>query len=131
MIRQFALPCIQRMAEAFGGQVYIHFCTLEKSRSEHVYDTLCTEPCVCAASSQFGFEYYEKNVDNLEDALAIESLYGNGIEYVMEKYGSFENWAKDFVPRFKDRSGLVLYFEMKSIEEGKCLWDIWHKAHEI
>lgn len=131
MIKQFVLPHIDRMAQAFGGLTYVHFCTLDKSRSEHVYPALADDRHVCAASSQFAFEYYEKNVDNLEHNLAIESLYGNGIEYVIDKYGSFEKWAVDFVPRFKNRSGLILYFEVDSIDEGKTLWEIWQKAHKL
>jgi len=130
MIGESVLPHIDRMAEAFGGRIYVHFCTLEGSRSEHVYGALADDPCVFAASSQFGFEYYEKNVDRLEGRLAIESLYGDGMTYVTEKYGSFEKWAGDFVPRFKDRSGLILYFEADSVDEGKRLWEIWQKAHE-
>ncbi|MCK5381950.1 MAG: hypothetical protein KAJ81_10785, partial [Candidatus Latescibacteria bacterium] len=117
MIREFALPRIDRMAQAFGGRIYVHFCTLEKSRSEHVYEALAQASCVFAASSQFGFAYYEKNVDQLEGRLAIESLYGDGIDYLISKHGSFEDWAREFVPRFKDRSGLILYFEVQSVEE--------------
>ena len=130
MIREFALPRIDRMAQAFGGRIYVHFCTLEKSRSEHVYEALAQASCVFAASSQFGFAYYEKNVDQLEGRLAIESLYGDGIDSLIHKHGSFENWAREFVPRFKDRSGLILYFEVPSVEAGKTIWEVWQAAHE-
>ena len=34
-------------------------------------------PFIVAVSSQFGFDYYERNVDRLEGKLAIESLYGD------------------------------------------------------
>ena len=83
------------------------------------------------ASTQFGFEYYEKNVDQLEGRLAVESFYGEGISYVVNKYGSFETWAKDFVPRFKHRSGLILYFNVDSVEEGKRCWEVWQAAHQF
>jgi len=130
MMREVALPHIGQMAQAFGGRSYVHFCSLENSRGEQVYDVLADDPRVFAASSQFGFEYYERNVDRLEHRLAVESLYGDGASYVLEQHGSFENWARDFVPRFKDRSGLVLYFEVSSVEEGKRLWDVWETAHQ-
>ena len=130
MIREFALPHIDQMAQAFGGRIYVHFCTLDKSPCEQVYDVLADDPRVFAASSQFGFEYYEENVDRLENRLAIESFYGDGMSYVIKKHGSFESWARDFVPRFKNRSGLVLYFEVGSVEEGKRLWDVWQSVHE-
>ena len=50
---------------------------------------------------------------------------------MVERHGSFEGWARDFVPRFKKRSGLVLYFEVGSVEEGKRLWDVWETAHQM
>jgi len=101
------------------------------SRCEQVYDTLVDAPRIFAASSQFGFDYYERNVDRLAGRLAIESLYGDGARHVVERHGSFEGWARDFVPRFKKRSGLVLYFEVGSVEEGKRLWDVWETAHQM
>ena len=131
MIGTFVRPCIDRMARAFGGQAYVHFCSLEDSRSEHVYEAFLDDPYVCAVSSQFGFEYYQHNVDRLEGRLAIESFYGAARNYVTGKFGSFEAWAQDFVPRFKDRSGLILYCEVSSIDEGKRLWQTWNQAHKL
>ena len=81
-------------------------------------------------SSQFAFEYYEKNVDRLQGRLAIEALYGGGRSYLIEKYGSFEKWAKDFVPWFKKKSGLILYLDVGSLDEGKEFWRIWQNAHK-
>ena len=52
------------------------------------------------------------------------------IENVSEQYNSFENWAYKFVPQFKDKSGLVLYCQVSSVDEVKRIWDIWQKAHE-
>lgn len=129
MIAEFSISGIGQIAEAFGSRVYLHFCTLEHSQAEHVYPALAKLPYVFAASSQFGFEYYQRNVDTLQGRLAIESLYGDAFDYVVRKYGSFESWAREFVPKFRDRSGLVLYFEVESVDQGKCLWDIWERAH--
>ena len=138
MIREFIWPEYEKLANAFSGKVYLHFCSLEETRYEQIYDTMIDCPFIVAVSSQFGFDYYERNVDKLEGKLAIESLYGDfepegarGVDCAIKQYGSFENWANTFVPRFKDRSGLILYFEVRSIEEGKRYWDIWQKAHEI
>lgn len=134
MIQKFVLPYITQLAQSFGGRAYIHFCTLENSHVEHLYEVLAKDPDIFAASSQFGFQYYEKNIDRLEGRLAIESFYGGEpigpLDYVINKFGSFQKWATWFVPRFKDRSGLVLYFEVRSVEEGKQYWKIWQTAHE-
>ena len=129
MIREFVLPYLDHFGDAFGGSIYVHFCTLEQSRVDHVFNALAESQSVFAASSQFGLEYYEEHLDELEGRLAIESLYGDGIDYVNAKFGSFENWARDFVPRFKNRSGLVLYFEVASTDEARHLWEIWQEAH--
>ena len=128
-IRQLVLPSVRRMAGAFGGRAYLHFCSLQNSRCEHVYEALRDDPVVFATSSQFGFEYYEQHVDELAGRLAIESLYGDALPYIERTHGSFEAWAKDFVPRFKGRSGLVLYFEVSSAEEAKHYWSVWQAAH--
>ena len=81
-------------------------------------------------SSQFGFEYYQQYLDKLRGKLAVESFYGDAYKYVCQKYGSFEDWANEFVPRFKNESGLVLYMNVTSIEEGKKVWDVWQKVHQ-
>ena len=82
-------------------------------------------------SSQFGFEYYEQHLDELRGRIAIESFYGeDAIEYVCQKYGSFRDWANYFVPRFKNKSGLVLYFQVGSLEEGCEVWAAWQEAHQ-
>jgi hypothetical protein len=86
---------------------------------------------VKVVSSQFGFEYYEQHLDELRGRMAIESFYGeDAIEYVCQKYGSFRDWANYFVPRFKNESGLVLYFQVDSLEEGCEVWAAWQEAHQ-
>ncbi len=129
MIEEIVVPEFEKIADAFGGKVYVHFCSLDNSRSEHVYDALLDVPFISAVSSQFGFEYYEKNVDRLDGKLAIETFYDDAMSYVSKKFGSFEKWATEFVPKYKHRSGLILYFEVDSVAKGKELWDVWQKAH--
>jgi len=34
------------------------------------------------------------------------------------------------VPRVKDKAGLVLYFQVGSIEEGQEVWARWQEAHQ-
>ena len=138
MIREFVWPEYEKLANAFTGKTYVHFCSMEETRYEKIYDTMIDCPFIVAVSSQFGFDYYERNVDRLEGKLAIESLYGDfepegarGVAYAIKQHGSFENWANYFVPKFKDRSGLILYFEVRSLEEGHQCWEIWQNAHKI
>jgi len=130
MIAKFAVPYIEIIARRLGPAT-VHFCTLAERRSDHVFEPLAASPHIVMASTQFGFEYYEKHIDQLEGRLAIESFYGEGMSYVVKKYGSFEKWAKYFVPRFKHRSGLILYFTVNSVEEGKFCWEVWQDAHQF
>ena len=129
MIKTFAVPYIETLARQLGPTT-VHFCTLAQRRCDHVFEALADSPHIDMASSQFAFEYYESNVDRLQHKLAIEALYGGGRSYVIEKHGSFEDWARGFVPRFKKKSGLILYLEVSSLEEGKEFWQIWQKAHD-
>lgn len=129
MIKKFCLPVFAMVNGLHGGLGHIHFCSLPHSRFEHVYPVLADASEVAVVSSQFGFEYYEQHLEELRGRLAVESFYGDGYRYVCEKYGSFRDWANDFVPRFKNESGLVLYFQVDSIEEGREIWAIWKDAH--
>ena len=130
MIIEFCEPVIKQVNESFGGRGHIHFCSLANSRFEHIYPTMAQIPDVAVVSSQFGFEYYQQHIEELKGRLAIESFYGDAYKYVCEKYGSFETWANEFVSRFKNESGLVLYMNVDSVAEGKRIWEIWQRAHE-
>jgi hypothetical protein len=90
---------------------------------------LAGSPEVAVASTQFGFEYYETHLNELRRRLAVESFYGDALSYVRNRYGSFKEWANDFVPRFKNESGLVLYCQVDSIKEGMDMWNVWKEAH--
>jgi hypothetical protein len=129
MIREFCVPACATVNELCGGHGHLHFCSLPHSRFEHIYPVLADCPEVIVLSSQFGFEYYQDHLDQLRGRLAIESFYGDAYRYVCEQYGSFRAWAKQFVPRFKNESGLVLYFQVASVEEGRELWAAWNDAH--
>ena len=80
-------------------------------------------------SSQFGFEYYQAHLESLRGRLAIESFYGDAYTYVCEKFGSFGDWAFDFVPRFKNESGLILYLWVPSLDLAVEIWETWQQAH--
>jgi hypothetical protein len=130
MIREFCLPAFVQVNEVFGGSGHIHFCSLPHSRFEQVYRALMPMSEVTVVSSQFGFEYYEQHVDELRGRLAVESFYGDDVyPYVCQQYGSFRDWAEHFVPRFKNESGLALYFQVGSVEEGHEIWAVWQEAH--
>ena len=129
MIAEFCLPVCRLVNKLCGGRGHIHFCSLPHSRHEHVYEALLDATEVAVVSSQFGFEYYKDHLDELRHRLAVESFYGDAYSYVRETYGSFRSWALEFVPRFKNASGLVLYCQVDSIEEGREIWSIWQEAH--
>jgi len=129
MIRDFCLPAYSLINQLIDGAGHIHFCSLPHSRFEHIYMVFIEADIVSVISSQFGFEYYEKHLDELRGRLAVESFYGDALGYVRKDHGSFVDWAGEFVPRYKDQSGLVLYCTVGSVEEGKELWSIWKKAH--
>jgi hypothetical protein len=127
-IVELAVPYIELVACELGPAT-VHFCTLAKRRADHVFESLAGSEWISTASSQFAFEYYEGHVGELRGRLSIEAFYGMAYSYVQEKSGSFRDWAFDFVARFKNESGLVLYFEVPSIEAGREVWEIWQEAH--
>jgi hypothetical protein len=130
MIRQFCAPVFARVNRLSGGHGHVHFCSLPHSRYEHIYGVLAGMPGVTVVSSQFAFEYYAEHIEELRGRLAVESFYGSDARAsVCARYGSFRDWANEFVPRFKDESGLVLYFQVASVEEGREVWDVWQSAH--
>ncbi|MAE63754.1 MAG: hypothetical protein CMJ18_05735 [Phycisphaeraceae bacterium] len=107
----------------------MHFCTLAGRRSDQVFEPLAASPGIAMASTQFGFEYYVDHLDELRGRLAIEALYGDAHDYICRKHGTFRDWALDFVPRFKDESGLILFLQAPSVEAARALWDTWEQAH--
>ena len=127
-IAEFAVPYLEQIARELGPAT-VHFCTLARRRADHVFEPLARSNWIPVASSQFAFEYYEQNLDSLRGRLAIEALYGDAYRYIRETHGSFRDWAFDFVPRFKNESGLVLYFEAPSVDEGREVWATWKEAH--
>ena len=128
MIAEFVVTHIETVAKALGPAT-VHFCTLPEHRADHVFEPLAGSSYIQMASSQFAFEYYDAHLDKLRGRLAIESFYGDAYEYICEKHGSFRDWAFDFVPRFRNESGLILYFWVPSLELGEELWATWQEAH--
>jgi hypothetical protein len=131
MIERFCAPAYRRINAALGGSGHIHFCSIPHARLESVYESLLRLPDVSVASSQFGFDFYARNVDRLRGRLAIESFYGEARESVRQTHGSFRAWAREFVPRFKNQSGLLLYTTVSSVEEGREIWAEWEDAHGL
>lgn len=128
MITKFAVPPTETISRALGPAT-VHICTLPGHRADHVFEPLAAAPLIPVASSQFAFEYYETHLEQLRGRLALEAFYGDAYEYVCEKFGSFKDWAFDFVRRFKSESGLVLYTWVSSLELGQEMWETWHEAH--
>ena len=129
MIKDYIVRGCAVVNDVCGGRGHVHFCSLPHSRFEHVYPVLADSSEVAVLSSQFGFEYYQDHLDELRGRLAIESFYGDAYHYVSTKYGSFRDWANEFVPRFKNESGLVLYCQVASLDEARELWAVWEEAH--
>ena len=129
MIREFCLPAFELTNRMCGGSGHIHFCTLPHSRFDFIYPVLAASDQVSVVSSQFGFEYYQDHLAELRGRLAVEAFYGDALADVRARYGSFRAWANDFVPRFKDESGLVLYCQAASVDEGREMWADWAEAH--
>lgn len=129
MIRAYCLPAIRIVNKICGGRGHVHFCSLPHSRFEHIYAAFRAPKEVAVVSSQFGFEYYAEHINDLQGHLAIESFYGDALGYVRDKYGAFKDWAEQFVPRFKNKSGLVLYCQVDSVAEGREIWSDWKNAH--
>lgn len=129
MIRRFCAPVYHKINQIWQGQGHIHCCSLAHSRFEHLYPAFLDMPEVSVFSSQFAFEYYREHLPELKGRLALESFYGDALGYVTERYGSFENWADEFVPKYRNESGLLLYCQVSSVQEGKRLWQAWQKAH--
>ena len=128
-ISGFAVPHLETIARELGPCT-VHFCTLPQHRADQVFEPLARSPLVGVASTQFGFEYYETHLDELRGRLSIESFYGDAHDYVCDRYGSFRDWAFEFVPRYKSQSGLVLYFQVPDVDTGREYWEIWRAAHE-
>jgi len=129
-VRRFAVPSLETIARELGPAT-VHFCSLPDNLADQVFEPLAESPLISTASSQFAFTYYEQHVASLRGRLSIESLYGAARGSIVECWGSFRRWAEQFVPRFKNESGLVLYcFDVASVEEGREMWAIWQEAHE-
>jgi hypothetical protein len=131
MIRRFCLPAVARINHLCGGRGHIHFCSLPDSRFPHIYPVLAEAPEVAVVSSQFGFETYAGRLEALRGRLAVESFYGDAYRCVCERYGSFRAWAREFVARYKEESGLVLYTQVSSVDEGRDVWEAWQEAHRM
>ena len=129
MIQEFCGPAYRHTCEIWGGAGHVHCCSLDHRRFEHLYPAMAEMPEVAVLSTQFGFEYYQEHLEELRGRLAVESFYGDAYAYICRKYGSFRHWANDFVPRFKNESGLVLYCQAPSVDEGREIWSIWREAH--
>ena len=129
MIHTFCVPAVEIANDICGGLGHVHFCSLIERRHEHMYTALADADSIAVVSSQFGFEYYQQHLDALRGRLAVESYYGDALAYCIEKHGSFEQWARQFVPQFKNESGLVLYMQVDSVEEGQRYWQAWQDAH--
>lgn len=128
-INAFAVPHLETIARELGPAT-VHFCTLPERRADQLFEPLAQSSMINTASSQFGFEYYEQHVDQLRSRLSIEAFYGDAHDYVCQTAGSFRDWAFEFVPKFKNQSGLVMYLQVPDVDTGHEYWEIWQESHQ-
>lgn len=127
--KAFAVPHLETIARKLGPAT-VHFCTLAERRADQLFTPLAQSPLISTASTQFGFEYYAAHVEELRGQLSIEAFYGDAHDYVCEMTGSFRDWAFEFVPKFKNQSGLVLFFQVPDVDTGREYWETWKEAHQ-
>ena len=129
MIRDFCTPTYRRTCDELPGRGHVHFCTLAHSRFDYVFPVFAESDDVAVTSTQFGVEYYAGHLDQLRGRVAVEAFYGDAYADVCDQHGSFAAWADDFVPRFKDQSGLVMYMAVPTVELGRRVYQTWQQAH--
>ncbi len=125
LIKEFVIPYYDKIARAFNCSIEVHFCTMPASLGEQILDGLLDSQNIKGISTQLGTLHYEKNLMKIKNKLSVEAAYGHGLSYFSEKYGNFKNWASYIKMHFSNTSGLVLYTEVSSVEEGKRMLDEW------
>jgi hypothetical protein len=124
MIKRFVVPCYEKIALSFGCDVEIHFCSTTKLMGEQIIEGLLECEQITGMSTQMGTVHYANNLGKIKGRLAVEAGYGDAVPYFTQTHGSFKNWAKE-IKQYSQDSGLVLYTEVSSVDEGKKLLDDW------
>ncbi|NPV06486.1 MAG: hypothetical protein HPY83_00810 [Anaerolineae bacterium] len=128
-IEEFVVPYYAQIGRAFGGRVLLHFCSMPHTPGGHVVEVLRRHPDVFSGvSTQLGVQHYLAQQDGLRGILGVEAGYGVGISSYRVEYGSFAAWAEHLARRAPLRTGLVLYTEVRTLEEAQTMWQDWLAA---
>lgn len=118
LLREFVLPSWKKLADAFGGPVYNHYCSTYASRGLHLFDAIWDCPHVAGLSTQVGVEYYQENYERLKDRIMIESGYTGASTFdYFATAKTAEEWAASF-SLGGYRTGILLSYTAKSREHG-------------
>ena len=123
MIREYVIPCYERIAQSLHSPLVIHFCSVHKPEGRQIIRALADCDAVAAVSTQLGYELYDEFEDQIRGKLAIECGYGQGIAYGIQKYGSFRKFAEHI--KSKKNPGMIMYTTVFSSEEANQLWNEW------
>lgn len=128
MIRDFVVPCYRKIAESLHCRIEIHFCTTTRPIGEQIIKAFLDCDEVSGISTQLGTIHFERHRSLLRERLSIESGYGDAIERHIKENGTFKNWARRLKTMCGQRTGLVLYATVGSMEQGKRLLDDWREV---
>lgn len=118
ILREFVLPRWEKLADAFGGPVYTHYCSTYASKGLHLFDAVWDCPYVAGLSTQVGVEYYRENYDTIKDRFVIESGYtGENTPNYFDTVNSADEWAASF-SQVGYKSGMLLSYTARSREHG-------------
>ncbi len=131
MIEEFVVPYYRRIAQAFGGKVLLHFCSMPQARGAHVIRVLERHPDIfLGASTQLGVEYYLDRQGDHQGNLGMEAGYGVGISNYKQSFGSFRHWAEHLTRKRQSETGLILYTEVTTLSEAQQMWQNWIDIQE-
>jgi hypothetical protein len=124
MLRDMALPVLERFGEAYG-KLCIHYCS-KPAPSAHVLPPLCESPYVAAVDTWQGPEAFigEEAPGRMQSRVAL--VFDADLRS-REKMEAFLEWKpiRD-VPRQNGRA-LVLQTQADSVDEAKRIYALWRE----
>ncbi|MGE5613152.1 MAG: uroporphyrinogen decarboxylase family protein [Bacillota bacterium] len=127
LLREFVLPQWKKLADAFGGPVYPHYCSTHTSKGLHLFKVLGECPWVAGLSTQIGVEYYIENYNELYGRFLIESGYtGANAPDIFHDAQCFETIARKLNEKGV-RTGMILSYTTDSYLRGKAIMDVYRQ----
>ena len=131
MIREFVIPCYEKMSNAFGCKLYVHFCSTKALDGWQLLDAFLDCDAVVGLSTQFGLELMEKRYNEIQGKLMFDTCYDGAHSYYIEKHGNEKKFAEHVKKTFGKRSGLIVNARVPSEEEGKRLVNAWNETFNV